>query len=126
MSQTTKVGAKGEAMVISELTERSWAVAKPIVDVGIDLLACKVEDGKVKTVAVQVKTITKPSHGGGTCYGFNIGVRDIIDGVYYIIVCPATGEYIVLTSDQVRKKWHVHKGRDSEWDEFRDRWDLLL
>lgn len=125
MSWIPKIGAQGEAMVINELTQRGWAAAKPILDLGVDILACKVENRKVETIAIQVKTKSKRTHGHGTCYGFSIKRDKIIDGVCYIIACPRIQECIILTSEQIRKTPHLHRGRDREWDEFKGRWDLL-
>lgn len=129
MSQITKIGAQGEAMVINELTKRGWAVAKPILDLGVDLLACKVENMKVKIISIQVKTRTKPTHGRtqgrATCYGIDLKRKRIIDGVYYIIACPNIEECVILPSEQVRKTPHLHRGKHREWEEFKGRWDLL-
>jgi len=123
MNASMKTGAEGEALVISELTRKGWAVAKPILDFGVDLLACKIDNGKIRTMAIQVKTVTKKSHGNNTCYGVN--VDKIIDGVHYIIVCPKIPEYTILTSEQVKKKPHLHRGRHSEWQEGIVQWDSL-
>jgi len=121
---TTLIGAQGEAKVISELTDRGWAVAKPILDLGVDLLACRIVDGSVKIVAIQVKTKATPSHNRGTCYGHQFTKSKIIDGVYYIIACLTIREYIIIPSEQAKQKTHWHKER-AEWDEFKNRWELI-
>ena len=63
------VGAQGEAKVISELTNLGWGVGKPILDLGVDLLAYKIEDSAIQLVAIQVKTLDTKSHHHGTCFG---------------------------------------------------------
>ena len=124
MNNTTMVGAKGEAKVISELTDRGWAVAKPLLDLGVDLLACKVNEGTIKMVAIQVKTLETPSHHRGTCYGYGFQKSKIIDGIYYVIACPTIQEYVILKSEQIRRKTHWHK-EQPEWDSFKNQWDLI-
>jgi hypothetical protein len=124
MNNTTMVGAKGEAKVISELTDRGWAVAKPLLDLGVDLLACKIENHTVRTVAIQVRTLDTPSHDRGTCYGFQLNREKVIDGVFYIIVCPTIEEFVIIPSAQVRQKPHWHQ-RQAEWQRFKNRWELV-
>ena len=117
-------GAQGEAKVISELTDKGWAVAKPILDLGVDLLACKIVDDAIRTVAIQVKTEMKPNHHGGTCYGHHFTKSEIIDGVYYVIACPTIQEYIILPSEEAKQKTHWHK-ENVEWDNFKNKWELI-
>lgn len=121
---TTIVGAKGEAKVISELTNRGWGVGKPLLDLGIDLLAYKIENHSIRLIAIQVKTLATPSHHQNTCYGAQFSEEDIIDGIFYIIVCPEINEFVIIPSEEIRRKPHWHQDHE-EWRRFKDRWELI-
>ena len=121
---TAIVGARGEAKVISELTNRGWGVGKPLLDLGIDLLAYKIENHSIRLVAIQVKTLATPSHHRNTCYGAQFNGEDIIDGIFYIIVCLDISEYVIIPSVEIRRKHHWHQDH-AEWQRFKNRWELI-
>jgi hypothetical protein len=121
---TTIVGARGEAKVISELTNRGWGVGKPLLDLGIDLLAYKIENHSIRLVAIQVKTSATPSHHGNTCYGAQFNEEEVVDGIFYIIVCPEIDEFVIIPSEEIRRKPHWHQDQE-EWRRFKNRWELI-
>jgi hypothetical protein len=124
MSLSVEKGAKGEAHIISKLTESGWGVAKPLLDLGVDLLAYRIENRKVKVLAIQLKSLESESHENKTCYGFQIDRAEVIQGVTYIIVCPKIGEYLIIPSEELMKKSHWHRTHP-QWEKFKEKWDLL-
>ena len=121
---TILIGAQGEAKVISELTNRGWGVGKPILDLGVDLLAYKIEKNTIRLVAIQVKTLEMQSHHHGTCFGIQFNREDVIDGVFYIIVCLGINEFVIIPSEEMKRKSHWHQNNE-EWKNLKNRWDLI-
>ena len=56
MSEQRRIGAIGEQIAITQLIKEGWSVAKPYPDIGIDILAVKLENGKLRTRNIQVKS----------------------------------------------------------------------
>lgn len=78
MSEKIQISLIGEHLVMINLIEQGWSIAKPLPDIGIDLIAIKIEDDKESKVrCIQVKTSERYNQVKNICrkkshnlYGF--------------------------------------------------------
>jgi len=111
VSNAIQVSTKGELLAAIDLIEEGWSIAKPQPDVGIDLVATKIEQHEVKVKCVQVKTSERYDLVKNICrkkshnlYGFNFD--QIIQGCEYwfVFIKNEESKIIKLKAAELERK----------------------
>ena len=117
MNTTTLIGTIGELKVAMKLAMIGHFPARPYIDNGIDIL---LENGKT----IQVKTATSVS-GRDAVYRFKINSKILIAD-YIILWCLDTEIAYVIPKEKLLAKETIGVGyKDSKYNQFAEKWDLL-
>ncbi len=108
-------GRVGEQLVSLRLVERGYNVARPDYDEGIDLIAFREEEGRIKYFALQVKTATYTEKAK---YSITIHKRKMLeDPSFYLVFCLINPGYRFLLMSY--QEWKSTMGRSLETESWK-------